>query len=462
MIATMHPGLHLFISLDLPAMLAGTLSAVACALLGNFLVLRRQSLLGDAISHAVLPGLVAAFLLTSMRTTWPMFFGALAAGLIAAGLIEVVRRLGRMEQGASMGVVFSVMFALGVLLMEQAAARHVDLDAQCVLYGQLEYVNWYPPAEWPQFWTRETFLGSIDAETGSRTAGFPRQVTTLAATAVVALLFVVVFFKELRISSFDPSLSTALGIHAGAMHAALVALVAAAAVASFEAVGSILVIAMLICPAATARLLTDRLATQVWISAGVAVVTGAGGYVLGALLPGWLGFDHALNAAGTMSALAGALLAMAALFGPRHGVAAKRLRRTLLGAEVAREDLLGLLWRLEESGAGASIERGAALRTIGGGLAGRLALRRAQRAGEIERTDGAVALTESGRARARTIVRSHRLWETYLVEEMGLRADHVHDTAALLEHTRAPEEAAAQRDPHGRWIPGAEEVGPDS
>ncbi len=455
--------MHLFISLDLPAMLAGTLAATACALLGNFLVLRRQSLLGDAISHAVLPGLVAAFLLTSVRTTWPMFIGALAAGILAAGLIELVRRLGRMDHGASMGVVFSVMFALGVLLMEQAAARHVDLDADCLLYGQLEYVNWYPPTEWSSFWRWETFLGSVEPGTHARAPGFPRQVTTLAATTLVAALFIVGFFKELRISSFDPSLSTAMGIHAGVMHAGLVVLVAAAAVASFEAVGSILVIAMLICPAATARLLTDRLATQVWISAGVAFVTGVGGYVLGALLPGWLGFEHALNAAGTMSALAGALLALAALLAPRHGIVAKRARRTLLSAEVAREDLLGLLWRLEEWGAENSIARNAALRMIGGGVVGRLGIRRALRAGEVQkREDNALTLTERGRAKAQALVRSHRLWETYLVKEMGLRADHVHDTAALLEHTRAPEEAAAQRDPHGRRIPGAEEVGPDS
>ena len=131
------------IGLDLFPLLAGTLAAVTCGLLGNFLVLRRLSLMGDAISHSVLPGLVVAFLITSTRSPLVMLLGAALAGVATVVLVEMVKKLGRVEPGAAMGVVFSVLFALGVLLIEQAAARHVDLDADCVLHGQLETLIWY-------------------------------------------------------------------------------------------------------------------------------------------------------------------------------------------------------------------------------------------------------------------------------------------------------------------------------
>jgi len=438
--------LYTFVSIDLPAMLAGTLAAVASALLGNFLVLRRQSLMGDAISHAVLPGLVGAFLLTGSRATLPMLIGAMAAGVATVLIIETVKRIGRVESGAAMGVVFSILFALGVLLLEQAAARQVDLDAQCVLYGQLEIVFWLPPREWEAFLTLDTL------------SQLPRQVTILVGATLLSAAFVGLFFKELRICSFDPGLATTLGFPAGILNVALMVVVAIVAVASFEAVGSILVIAMLICPAATARLLTDRLAPQVWTSVGVALLTGAGGYLLAAFGPNLLGFDIALNAAGSMATLSGILLALAIVFAPLHGVVPRELRRLRLGVTIAREDLLGLLYRLEEDAKEAP-DPTKALGILGGGATARLALRRARRAGEVRTSDGRLALTHAGREAARSLVRSHRLWESYLVSELGYRPDHVHETAERLEHLKgaegrlAPPSGDAETDPHERPIP---------
>src|SRR4051812_22117411 len=137
-----------FLQIDLPALTAAVLACISCALVGNFLVLRRQSLLGDAISHAILPGIVAGFLVTGSRAGLPVILGALAAAVVAGVLIEAVRRLGRLDSGAAMGVVFTVMFAGGVVLIEQGAARAVDLDADCVLYGQLEAILWLAPTRW--------------------------------------------------------------------------------------------------------------------------------------------------------------------------------------------------------------------------------------------------------------------------------------------------------------------------
>ncbi|MBL4699967.1 MAG: metal ABC transporter permease, partial [Phycisphaeraceae bacterium] len=219
---------------DFWIIVAALLSALSCALLGNFLVLRRMSMMGDAISHAVLPGLAAAFLITGSRDSFTMFIGAAIVGVLTAVLTEWIHSLGKVEHSASMGVVFTSLFALGLVLIVQAA-DHVDLDAQCVLYGAIELIPSFDPFEIPQ------------------------AVITLSLVFGIVLTFVLVFYKELKITAFDPQLATTLGINATFMHYLLMSLIAMTTVACFESVGSILVIAMLIVPAASAFLLTERL-----------------------------------------------------------------------------------------------------------------------------------------------------------------------------------------------------------
>lgn len=304
-----------FIAIDLPGLLAALFACLACALVGSFLVLRRQSLLGDAVSHAVLPGLVAGFLVAGTRETVPMLAGALAAALVAVLLIELVRRLGRVEAGAAMGVVFTGLFALGVVMIEQGAARTVDLDVDCVLFGQLEDIIWLGPTR------------LADLADPAVWATLPREVWQLALVFLLGLGLVLLFFKELTIASFDPALADTLGIRAAFVQTGVVALTAVVTVAAFEAVGSILVIAMLICPAATARLLTDRLPVHVGLSLLIGGATGIGGYVLGAWAPVWLGAPGAVNAAGSIASLSGIVLATAVLFAPRYGALARRRRR---------------------------------------------------------------------------------------------------------------------------------------
>lgn len=303
-----------FLLIDAPAMLTGALAALACTLVGNFLVLRRQALIGDAMSHVVLPGIVVGFWVTGSISAFPMLIGALLAALLAAGLIEAVRRLGRMEPGAAMGVVFTVMFAIGVLLLEQSGGRDVHLDVQHALYGNLEATLWIGAEGWHSL---------LDP---TALAELPRQLVTLAAATVVIALLIWVFFKELKIVTFDPGLATALGFPAHWVTLAMTVVTAAAAVAAFEAVGSILVIAMFICPPATARMLTDRLSSQIWISSVIAVGSGIVGYLLGAFGLGWFGIDAALNAAGMIAVVAATAQVLAMLFAPRHGVLTRRYR----------------------------------------------------------------------------------------------------------------------------------------
>jgi len=310
-----------WVSIDTWIVIVGILAAVSCALLGNFLVLRKMSMMGDAISHAVLPGLAIAFLITGARASLTMFIGAAVVGILTAIFTQWVSRFGKVDEGASMGIVFTTLFALGLLLIVQAA-DHVDLDASCVLYGAIELtpldVVWRPQ------------LHGFDLEV-------PRAVLVLLPVCVVNLLFIVLFFKELRISSFDSELATTMGIHANIMHYMLMTLVAITTVAAFEAVGSIIVIAMLIVPAASAHLLTDRLDVMVILSVLLSVVAAVLGHVTAILLPGWLGLDpsvvDATSTSGMMAVMAGVIFAVVLLCAPRHGILVKKFRRLETSAD---------------------------------------------------------------------------------------------------------------------------------
>jgi manganese/zinc/iron transport system permease protein len=419
-----------FATLDLMPLLAGLLASVVCAILGSLLVLRRQSLMVDAISHSVLPGLVIAFLLAGTRNTGAMFLGAAVAGVATAALIELVRKGARVEPGAAMGVIFSVLFALGVLLIEQAAARNVDLDASCVLYGQLETLFWLPPAGAP-------------AWSGAWLASIPRQVWTLGGMLVLALLFVGALYKELRAVGFDPAHASSQGIPPGAMHLLLMVLVAGATVAAFEAVGSILVIAMLIVPAATARLLTDRYGRQFALSVAIAVFNALAGYAGGAWLAEGIGLGP-VNIAGSITVVSGLVFAASVLVSPRHGVLPGLIRRRHLNRSIALDDLLGGLYRAEERAAGGS--RGASGPVV----------RRALRRGLVRQDAGVFGLTPRGREAARGLIRRHRLWEDFLYREAGLAPDHVHEAAERLEHLQIIPKSGDEEppiDPHGRPIP---------
>ncbi|MGC0223936.1 metal ABC transporter permease [Pseudooceanicola nitratireducens] len=295
-----------FVALSLPPILIGCLAAVACALPGNFLLLRRQALIGDAISHVVLPGIVVAFLLTGMVSTWPMMLGAAGAALVAVALIQIVQRVGRIEPGAAMGVVFTTMFAGGVLLLEQSDTSNVHLDVQHALYGNLESLIWLDATGWHSLLDPQAL------------AWLPPELTRMAVVAGLVALFIAAFWRPLAISTFDEGFARTIGIPVTLLGLALVVVSAMAAVAAFDAVGSIIVIAMFICPPAAARLMTDRLATQVWISAGLALVSAVLGYVLAGYGPLWLGASDAVSAAGMIATVSGLILGGAALFGPKR------------------------------------------------------------------------------------------------------------------------------------------------
>lgn len=293
-----------FVPLSLTPMLIGIFAAVACALPGNFLLLRRQALIGDAISHVVLPGIVVAFLISGVVAAWPMMLGAAGAAVVAVVLIEAIRRLGRIEPGAAMGVVFTTMFAGGVLLLEQTDTSAVHLDVEHALYGNLESLIWLDAVGWSSLLDPDA-LHHLPVE-------LPRMALTLVGVA----LFIALFWRALKISTFDEGFARTMGIRTNALGLGLVITAAIAAVAAFDAVGSIIVIAMFICPPAAARMMTNRLEGQIGWSIGFAVLSAVLGYVLAGYGPLWLGWGDAVSAAGMIATVSGVILAFAAKFGP--------------------------------------------------------------------------------------------------------------------------------------------------
>lgn len=433
-------------SLDGWIVLAGVLSACSCALIGSFLVLRRMSLMGDAISHAVLPGLAIAFIVTGSRSSWAMFVGAVVVGVVTALLTQLITRYGKVETGAAMGVVFSVLFALGLILIRRAA-DHVDLDPGCVLYGNVVQVP-------------------LDALGG----GIPPVIRNLVIVLAANLLFVALFYKELKITSFDPELADTLGIPSSLMHYALMVMVAVTTVANFEAVGSILVIAMLIVPAVTAGLFTDRLILVLVIGQVLAALSAIIGHPLAVYGPGWLGHDISVNSAAMMAVVAGGLLGLAVLLAPNHGLIPRGVARVRLSLRIVRQDILGLLYRWGESQPAApAMPREELLHAVGGGWAARVALtflelrrgvyKSVERSGEGREIS--YGLTSTGSTEALKLIGGHRLWETYLAKNWALAPDHLHAPAERMEHFITPdirerlreELTDPEADPHGQRIP---------
>ena len=231
--------------------------ALSAALIGNYLVLRRMSMLGDAISHSALPGIVIAFLVSGSRDSFALTIGALVAGIVTTVLIEFIHRRSIVKVDAAIGIVFSMLFALGVLLIE--LVPHTDLDPDCVLFGQLEWLGVHASSD-PM---KALFASS--------------QFQLLFGVFILTAALNLTFFKELLVSSFDPLLAGAQGFRPTFIHYAMMCMLSLVVVSAFEAVGAILVIAMLILPAATAYLLTNRLRTMITLSITHAVISTIGG-----------------------------------------------------------------------------------------------------------------------------------------------------------------------------------------
>lgn len=290
----------------------GSLVAASCALLGTFLVLRRSVLLGDALSHSALPGIAIAFFLTESLSSWPMVIGAGLFGVLTVYLVEVLSRSRRLREDASIGVVFPALFAFGVILVSRGA-RQVHLDMDCVLFGD---ITWVPFDLWI---VQGSSLG-------------PKGLWVTGSVFLIDVAVVTLFYKELKVTTFDPELAASLGISPRLVHYVLMSAVSLTLVAAFESVGAILVVALLVVPPAAAYLLTERLRSMLLLSISLGVVSACAGYAFAGVVD--------CSIAGAIAVVAGGLFALAFLFSPRGGVVARALAHRRLRQELSGHLLL--------------------------------------------------------------------------------------------------------------------------
>lgn len=416
----------------------GALCATCCSLAGCFLVLRRMSLLGDALSHSVLAGTAAVYLVTGRVDPIPMLIGALLAGVATAVLTQFVHKNAAVPEDSSIGIVFTSLFAFGVVVVSQADHVHLDLD--CVLFGDLAFagVN-----------LRPTF-GSL----------WPESFRTLVPALLITVSLLGVFWKELRLTSFDPTLAVTLGFSSMLMHYLLTTVVAIVTVSAMEVVG-LLVVALLIVPPATARLMTDKLSTMLWLSCVIGIASTTTGY--------YLALHWNSSAAGMTAVVAGIFLFIAIMVSPKNGMTVRMFRTVQLRIRICAEDVLAGLFRRQERSDTpdhvAVASAGECYDMAGGGLLAWPAVRWLRKRRLLRDDDKVVSLTVRGQNYARSLVRSHRLWEVYLSENFDLSEDHLHDPAEAMEHFIGPELqariteelAAPAEDPHGRAIPRVDE-----
>lgn len=410
------------------------LLGAACGMLGSFVVLRRQSLLGDAIGHAVLPGVVCGFLAAGSKSTPALLGGALLAGLLAAAVISLLRRTTVLKSSECMGVVFTGFYAVGIVMIKRLQNNQVPGQAglERFLFGQIVGISL-------------------------------SDVILMAVITAAAALCVWIFWRTLAVSSFDHDFALSTGVRAATIELLLTTLLTVAIVTGIQAVGVVLVAAMLVTPAATAYLLTDRLHRMVILSSIFGAAAGVVGIVLSIALarPG-----KDMPTGATIVLAAGTLFGLVFLVAPNHGVLPRIVRLVRKRQKTAAENLLRTMYLIvERRGSDGDRRFGvddiAALRHESPAFVRKLARLAAQRGWVDRNSIDPIILTDDGLAEARRVVRNHRLWELFLTQQANLAADHVHADAEYIEHVlprtvveqleRLLDQPAA--DPHGKAIP---------
>ncbi len=235
--------------------------AISCGLLGVFMMLRKMSMTGDAISHAVLPGIVIGFFISGSQRGLEVIIGAGILGILATLMIDWLRRKARVQLDASIGITFTLLFAIGIILINLLAYK-VDLDQECVLYGEIAYL----PID---LWLTKSGLNLG-----------PRILYLSLLNLILVITFIILFFKELKVTSFDENFSKVIGIPAGLINLFLMSMVSYTTVSSFEAVGAILVVALLVVPPATAFLWTRKLKLLIQLTIAIGIGISIVGYYL--------------------------------------------------------------------------------------------------------------------------------------------------------------------------------------
>jgi manganese/zinc/iron transport system permease protein len=385
-----------------------SLLGVAAGIVGTFLLLRRRSLMGDALSHATLPGVGLAFLVMvelggTGKALGGLLIGAAATGLLGVLAVLVLRAQPRIRDDAAMGIVLSVFFGAGVALLGVAGRRPGGSAA-----GLESFIN------------------------GTAASMIREDVALIFITLGTVVALAILLRKEFCLLCFDESFAASLGWRVRALDLLMLALVTAVTVVGLQAVGLILIIALLIIPPAAARFWTERLNVMLPLAGAFGAASG------------WIGAsasaaaEHLPTGAAIVLA-ASAIFVVSMLFGRFRGAAIVALRRLALSRRVAAQHLLRAIYEQTEPHATAPGDRGATIAELleartWSGAELRRAIRRAERAGLVRRSGEHIALTDAGRDAAARVVRNHRLWELYLVHHADIAPSHVDRDADQIEH----------------------------
>jgi manganese/zinc/iron transport system permease protein len=287
--------------------LIASVVAIACAIPGVFLVLRKMALISDAISHSILPGIVAGFFITQDLNSPLLILLAALTGVITVVLVEAIQKTGLVKEDTAIGLVFPALFSIGVILIAKNA-NDVHLDIDAVLLGELAFAPF-----------DRLLISGMDMG--------PKSLWLMGTILFTTIVLLLLFFKELKISTFDVGLSSALGISPVIMHYGLMSISSITVVGAFDAVGAILVVALIIAPAATAYLLTSDLKRMLWLSIGFGVFSAIGGY--------WLAHILDASISGSMTTILGIVFLFVYLFAPKKGLLSVLYRQKQQRTEVS-------------------------------------------------------------------------------------------------------------------------------
>lgn len=348
--------------------------ATACALPGVFLVLRQMAMMSDAISHTVLLGIVLMFFVVQSLDSPLLILGAAVMGVITVSLTELLNRTRLVKHDAAIALVFPALFSIAVILISRFA-RGVHLDADAVLLGELAFAPF-----------DRTMIFGLD---------LPHALVVMGAILLLNIVGIVLFYKELKLATFDAGLAAALGFSPALIHYGLMAMVSITAVGAFDAVGSILVVALMVTPAAAAYLLTDQLKRMLIYSVIIGIISAIGGY--------WMARWFDANIAGSMATVTGIVFLLIFLVAPHRGLVALAQRRRQQRWEFAKR-MVAIHLLQHENGPDADHECRVDhlvehLRWQPGHA--EQVIRYAERKGAVRRHSGRLLLTDVGRDVAR-------------------------------------------------------------
>jgi ABC-type Mn2+/Zn2+ transport system permease subunit/Mn-dependent DtxR family transcriptional regulator len=401
------------------ALVASITIGISCGLIGTYIMLRRMSLIGDALAHAVLPGVVVSFMIAG-KSEVGLFVGAVVSGILTVLLIGFVNRNSRIKEDTSIGIIFTGAFALGILLVSQLKQVHIDLSSY--LFGDV-----------------------LGVSTG--------DITLSLIIMVIIIACILLFYKQLLITSFDPTMAMTIGISTTVVHYMLMTLLSMSIVAGLQSVGVILIIAMLITPPATAYLLSDNLKKILVLSA----IFGMLSSVIGL----YLSYHFNFASGASIVLVAVTLFMLAFLFSHKEGVVTRLIRRRGSSRLVLLEDVIKLTDRFGTDLKGIHLTD--RISNELGISEGKItsAIKDLVQNGLMVKENGDYTLTHEGKEYATKLIRTHRLWETYVTKEKVMDMGDIHPEAEKVEHVLTDdlvdeldeELGFPEKDPHGSEIP---------